>query len=71
MKRNLLLTIPMILILPALILAGKKQIVKIDHIYPQELQVQGFELSKDRSVEIRAAGAFQKSRSNHIVFGYG
>lgn len=71
MKRIFSLGIPILLILPTLILAGKKELVKIDQIYPQELQVQGFELSSDGPVEIRAAGAFQKSRSNHIVFGYG
>ncbi|KAA3658884.1 MAG: hypothetical protein DWQ10_10240, partial [Calditrichaeota bacterium] len=60
-----------LLFLPTLVFAGKKELVSIDNIYPQEVRVQGFTLPQQTQVEITAVGAYQKSRSNSVIFGYG
>lgn len=69
MRKKIILSFPMLLTFCFLIYAQDNILVKIERIYPEELNIAGFELDKEQEIEIEATGLFIRDRRDRIILG--
>ncbi len=49
--------------------AQKDVLVDIHNVYPEEMEVAGFELSRDQDVQVEAVGLFYRARRYDFMLG--